>query len=292
MQSWLPWSLMYLLTSLSPLLISVFHLCCHALSHTDVLFPPLEFCNTVPDFPPHLDTLLTLFGLWYLVPVYHPTWMLTSSCLCWLPAPGFPPAQMPSVFFLGSDTPYQTPIFCDTLFNLPGLWHLMLATSLPCGHHSYPVWCLTPHSSLPLFEADFLTHLGSGLPPRPFPCSLCWWPLHPVWSLIPQATYPYQDTFLNVFELLRFIPGYLLSTYTQPPPDMGALVKIFRLCHFMPYCPSAWTLSSFFLGSDTSCQAVPIHECLSHTAWASIPHIGPSPRMNTLLEIWHPTLDH
>ena len=28
----------------------------------------------------------------------------------------------------------------------------------------------------------------------------------------------------------------------------------------MPDCPSAWTLSSFFLGSDTSCQAVSVHD--------------------------------
>lgn len=229
MKSCLPWSLIYLLISSSPLLISVFHLCCHAFSHTDVLFPPLEFCNTVPDFPP-------------LGHSSHTFWAM-------IPCANLPP-------------------YMDVDLILP-----LLTPNTRIPHHSYPVWCLTPPSSLPLFEADFLTHLGSGLPPRPFPCPLCWWPFALLGRWFPKPC----ALIWTLFSM--FLKSYFLyqATSCQPTPSLL----------------QTWVPLSKFSDSVISCQAALLRGHFLHSSWALIPRARLSPYKNaflTLLGLPYPIL--
>lgn len=63
----------------------------------------------------------------------------------------------------------------------------------------------------------------------------------------------------------------VLSFHARLPFRMDTIFILPGLWYLVPGCPCAW-----------------IH----HTAWTATLHAGPHPRMNTLLEIWHPTLHH
>lgn len=117
-------------------------------------------------------------------------------------------------------------------------------------------------------------------------------PSSPAWLLSPQTLCPYLDTFLNAFELFTFHARLPPENLHSPPhPGMGDLVTIFR---YIISCQITLPHGHYLHSSQALIPRARLSLCMEFITQLDCytPHAGPHPCMNTLLEIWHPTLHH
>ena len=166
-----------------------------------------------------------------------------------------------------------------------GFWHAMPGVPL-LGGPPYPAQ--TDSSWLLPHLMGTLTSSPLGLWISTLDCFLAfhvdgfWIPKPSIWTLFSMVLNFYSSPLLDNLHTLNFLQVLIpLSPYSRAGWP----------CHSTWCCPSGLMISSFSLGSDTSWQAIPMHECPSPPTWASTPHARTLPCMDTLFEIWHLTLD-
>lgn len=245
MKTWLPWPVIYLLTSSIPFLYR-FSNSAAPLS-IKMFFSPHSSSETLCQTTP-LRTSFSLFGGYDTPCQPLPTWILASFCLC-----------------------CAAPKHRDAFLACCGFWHSMPDARLPGG----PLPCLGSDSTcwpLPhhMDTLDFNT--------RPFPCPSCrrlpillrlWTPKPSLWTLFPMVsnfhTRPPSDNLHTASLLQAWVP---LSPYSSPAtpceaallhwcpplsvwvliprgrlsPCMNALLTLCGLPHPMPGHSPAWHL--------------------------------------------------